>query len=181
MMHIGIAGAGGIGSNVAVHLVRSGINRLKIIDFDKVEQSNLNRQFYFARQIGNPKVTMLAENLKAINPEVDIQAVNTRINEQNIEELFQECNVIVEGFDSIPEKKLLLERFGNSKSLVVSASGIAGADTESITQRRIAGSVIVGDFSKDCRLHPLYSHKVATVAAKMAEIILTHGESYAND
>ena len=62
-MKIGIAGAGGIGSNVAACLVRSGVQQLKIVDFDSVDESNLNRQFYFHDQIGRPKVQALAENL----------------------------------------------------------------------------------------------------------------------
>lgn len=180
MMNITIAGAGGIGSNVAVHLIRSGITRLTIIDFDKVEASNLNRQFYFADQIGQPKVKMLAHNLGRINPDIDITCVNTRITEQNIDELFADCNIIVEGFDSISEKKMVLEKFGNNTNLMVSASGIAGCEVETITTRKIGNCYIVGDFAKDCRFHPLFSHKVSAVAAKMAEIILLHGEFYAN-
>ena len=63
-MKIGIAGVGGIGSNVALNLVRSGVMQLKLIDFDRVEPGNLNRQFYFADQIGLFKVEALKINLR---------------------------------------------------------------------------------------------------------------------
>ena len=65
-MRIGIAGAGGLGSNVAVNLVRTGVKKLKIVDFDVVDESNLNRQFYFMDQVGRPKVEALRENLLRI-------------------------------------------------------------------------------------------------------------------
>ena len=74
-MKIGIAGTGGIGSNVAMHLVRSGITNLKFGDFDRIEKSNLNRQFYFEEQIGKYKSETLKENLTKIsqgNYEVEV-------------------------------------------------------------------------------------------------------------
>ena len=66
---VGIAGAGGLGSNCAMHLVRSGIGKLVIADFDTVNESNLNRQFFFRDQVGRVKVEALRENLLRINPE----------------------------------------------------------------------------------------------------------------
>ncbi len=75
-MKIGIAGAGGIGSNVAVNLVRSSASALKIVDFDRVELSNLNRQFYFHDQIGRFKVEALAENLRRIRPECHLESAH---------------------------------------------------------------------------------------------------------
>lgn len=178
-MKIGIAGAGGIGSNVAVYLVRSGIQSLKIVDFDTVEQSNLNRQFYFQNQIGHPKVEMLANNLNRISPAVHIKPINQRITDNNIDSIFSDCEIIVEGFDTVPEKKMLLERFASTKQMVVSASGIAGGDTENITTKKLGNCFVVGDFEKDCRYHSLYAHKVALVAAKMTEIILAYRAEHA--
>ncbi len=79
-MKIGIAGVGGIGSNVAVHLVRAGCTSLKLVDFDRVEHSNLNRQFYFIDQIGGYKVDMLRENLLRIVPEATIETAKLRLD-----------------------------------------------------------------------------------------------------
>lgn len=107
-MKIGIAGAGGIGSNVAVHLVRSGIESIKIIDFDKVEKSNLNRQFYFYDQIGMYKSEAVKLNLERIGSSTKIESVNIKIEAENIEELFNDCDIVVEAFDKKSIKKYWL-------------------------------------------------------------------------
>ena len=179
-MKIGIAGVGGIGSNVAVNLVRSGILWLRIIDFDRVESSNLNRQFYFHDQIGRPKVEALTENLCRIQPQLQIEALHTRIDRFNCRLLLDDCDLIVEGFDQPNDKKVLLEALGSDRS-VVSACGIAGCDLETIGNRRIGNCWIVGDFTTDCADAPLYAHKVSTVANHMSAFILQlHGEQHGN-
>jgi sulfur carrier protein ThiS adenylyltransferase len=177
-MKIGIAGVGGIGSNVAVNLVRSGILWLRIIDFDRVEPSNLNRQFYFHDQIGRPKVEALTENLRRIQPHVQIEAVHTRIDRFNCRSLLDDCELIVEGFDQPTDKKVLLEALGCDR-IVVSACGIAGSDLTTIASRRIGTCYIAGDFTTDCADAPLYAHKVGTVANHMSAFILQlHGEQH---
>ncbi|MBT8340840.1 MAG: thiamine biosynthesis protein ThiF, partial [Desulfatitalea sp.] len=108
-MKIGIAGAGGIGSNVAVHLIRSGLRRFKLVDDDRVETGNLNRQYYFHDQVGRVKVDALAENLLRIAPGAQIESVRLRLDQNNMARLFADCDVVVEGFDGRPQKKLLIE------------------------------------------------------------------------
>lgn len=173
-MKIGIAGVGGIGSNVAVNLVRSGIAFLRIVDYDRVESSNLNRQFYFHDQIGRFKVDALTENLKRIRPDLEIDAVVERIDAINCREIFTGCDLIVEGFDRQADKKMLVECFGPERVLV-SACGIAGSDLATIRRRRLGTSCIVGDFVTDCRHAPLFAHKVTTVAGHMTEFIVQQG------
>ena len=170
-MKVGIAGVGGIGSNVAVNLVRSGIDALKIVDFDRVEPSNLNRQFYFHDQIGRFKVEALMENLRRIRPEVRIEALVKRIVADNCLDLFSDCELIVEGFDSRADKKMLVEQLAGSR-VVVSACGIAGSDCTTIRTRQLGNCTIAGDFTTDCDEAPLYVHKVATVANYMTQCIL---------
>nr|WP_320012613.1 sulfur carrier protein ThiS adenylyltransferase ThiF [uncultured Desulfobulbus sp.] len=170
-MKIAIAGAGGIGSNVALNLVRSGVEQFSIIDFDRVEASNLNRQFYFADQIGMYKVEALVINLTRINPAVRITPLVERINAENVVPLFEDCRLVVEGFDQSQDKKMLLETLGPSK-IVVSASGIAGSELAPVCSKRFGQGCIAGDFSTDCTQAPLYSHKVTTVANYMTEFIL---------
>ena len=172
-MKVGIAGVGGIGSNVAVNLVRSGITSFLIVDFDQVEVSNLNRQFYFYDQIGSLKVDALSENLKRINPEIVVEKIATRIDTTNIEHFFASCDVLVEGFDGQSDKKMLLEHLASTGKQIVSANGIAGDDISSISKRTFGNIVAVGDFTTDCNDAQLYSHKVIAVAAYMTEIILT--------
>lgn len=176
-MNIGIAGVGGIGSNVALNLVRSGVTTLTIVDFDRVDTSNLNRQFYFLDQIGKLKVAMLEENLSRINPGIEIISSAEHITGENIAQLFKECDIIVEGFDTPKDKKMLLEHFGTQNCLIVSASGIAGSALDRIQAKKLGNAFIVGDFLTDCNQVPLYSHKVLAVAAKMTEIILSHTTS----
>ncbi|WP_462268717.1 sulfur carrier protein ThiS adenylyltransferase ThiF [Desulfobacter sp.] len=171
MMKIGIAGVGGIGSNVALNLVRSGVMALKLVDFDRVESGNLNRQFYFVDQIGLYKVEALQINLSRINPEARLETQVQRIDAQNCADLFSDCDLIVEGFDRQVDKKMLIETFANKKE-VVSACGIAGFDLAGIGSRRIGNCCIVGDFTTDCDQAPLFSHKVTTVANYMSEFIL---------
>src|SRR5690554_2921117 len=86
---IGIAGAGGLGSNCAFNLVRSGFNNLVIADYDKIEYTNLNRQFFFYEQVGKHKVEVLKENLLLINPDLKIQTYNQKIEEHNIKYIFE--------------------------------------------------------------------------------------------
>ena len=170
-MKISIAGVGGIGSNVAVNLVRSGVDWLRIVDFDRVEISNLNRQFYFHDQIGRLKVEALTENLTRIRPDLRIEALAVRIDAANCRALFADCDLIVEGFDRQADKKMLFETFADTK-IVVSACGIAGSDLATIRSRRIGNGYIVGDFTTDCAQASLYSHKVSSVANYMSEFIL---------
>ena len=171
-MNIGIAGVGGIGSNVAVNLVRSGVDTLKIVDFDRVELSNLNRHIYFFDQIGRPKVEALGENLQRIQPDLRPEAHAVRIDAANCRALFADCDLIVEGFDRQADKKMLVETFGTDR-IVVSACGIAGGDLDEIRVRRLGGCRIVGDFATDCADAPLFAHKVTTVANHMSAVILS--------
>jgi sulfur carrier protein ThiS adenylyltransferase len=172
-MRIGIAGAGGIGSNVAVQLVRAGLGCfLKIVDFDRIEASNLNRQFYFADQIGQLKAPVLVENLRRIDPAADLQARVLRLDAHNAARTFDDVEIVVEGFDGAQDKKTLLETFAGSSKMVVAASGVAGLDLDRITVRTMGNCHIVGDFTTEAGLHNLYAPKVIMVAAMMSQIIL---------
>ena len=76
---VGIAGIGGLGSNAAIALVRAGIGRLVLVDFDKVEESNLDRQYYFLDQIGKPKVDVIKENIRRIDPNVKVETYDLKL------------------------------------------------------------------------------------------------------
>lgn len=176
-MKIGIAGVGGIGSNVAVNLVRSGITWLRLIDFDRVDRSNLNRQFYFHDQTGRLKVEALAENLRRINPDLTLECVCETVTNANCRQLLADCDIIVEGFDRQDLKKMLIEALHDR--LVISACGIAGQSIAGIRTRRLGRCFVAGDFITDCAQAPLFAHKVITVANHMSQLILEHKESYA--
>lgn len=174
---IGIAGAGGLGSNCAVNLVRSGFTKFVIVDFDHIEYSNLNRQFYFYDQVGRPKVAALQENLLQINSNLQIEIHQEKIENDNMEELFEQCHVIVEAFDQARYKKMLVEQYSNGDKLIVSASGIAGwGRSDEIKVHKIKEKFyIVGDLSSQVSKElPPCAPRVAIAAAKQADIILAY-------
>jgi sulfur carrier protein ThiS adenylyltransferase len=174
---IGIAGCGGIGSNCAHYLVRCGFKKFVLIDPDLVDESNLNRQFYFDNQVGFPKVEMLQQNLIAINNNVSIQKIQMQISADNIESCLGQCDVIVEAFDNVKSKKILTEAFLNSKKLVVTVSGMGGyGDPDAIICRKIRNNFyMVGDGKSEItnRVFP-FAPKTNIVAAKQADIIFNY-------
>jgi len=125
---VGIAGAGGLGSNCAAALARTGIGTLVIVDFDKVEPSNLSRQFYFVNQIGMMKTEALKDNLLRIRPEIKVVIHKVKLDKENIPSLFAGCNVIVEAFDRSDMKEMLIETVQSQLRGVplIVGSGMAG-------------------------------------------------------
>lgn len=177
-MKVGIAGVGGIGSNVAVNLVRCGCNILKLVDYDRVEASNLNRQFYFTDQVGRYKVDMLAENLRRIDPQAAIECLRLRLDSDNIVDSLGDCDILVEGFDEQQTKKMMLEAFAGADRPMVSASGIAGSLVDNLRMRRLGNCIVVGDLQTDFREAALYAPKISIIAAMMADIVLEQGGYY---
>lgn len=173
MKKVGIAGVGGIGSNVALHLVRSGVKCFKIVDFDEIIETNLNRQFYFRDQLGQQKVDKLEENLKRISPDLMIEKEIKLLTAENIVETFSDCDIIIEGFDKADCKAFLIDRLGKSGKIVISACGVAGMDADAVKMKTVSDSVfIVGDFKTDITDKKLFSHKVSVAASLMAGIAL---------
>jgi sulfur carrier protein ThiS adenylyltransferase len=173
MKKVGIAGIGGIGSNVALHLVRSGVKCFKIVDFDDIIDTNLNRQFYFKDQLGQRKADKLEENLKRINSELIIEKEIKLLIPENICETFADCDIIIEGFDKADSKAFLIDKLCKSGKIVISACGVAGMDADTIKIKKVSDSVfIVGDFKTDIRDKKLFSHKVSVAASLMAGIAL---------
>ena len=115
---VGIAGAGGLGSNCAMHLVRAGVTHLTVVDFDVVNESNLNRQFFFRDQIGMKKVEALKENLLRIDSAADIRALEMRLDAASAREVFADCDVVVEAFDVVDAKVMLVSAFAASRMKV---------------------------------------------------------------
>ncbi len=173
---IGIGGLGGLGSNVACHLVRSGFMHLVLADFDKVEAGNLNRQFYFEDQIGYLKTEALAQNLRRIHAQLDLTLCPERVTAENLPRIFGECVIWVEAFDKPEAKKMFVEAALKLGKPVVSASGLGGwgqADALTTTFPR-PGWAVVGDQRTAAGAeHPPLSPRVGVAAAKEAAIVLT--------
>ncbi|MBR9987963.1 MAG: sulfur carrier protein ThiS adenylyltransferase ThiF [Desulfosarcina sp.] len=172
---VGIAGAGGLGSNAAAHLVRSGIGRLVVADFDHVASSNLNRQFYFIDQVGMKKVTALEANLKRINPDLDMQALDIQLNAANIGQAFERCHMIVEALDRARDKKMMADALMADPRLLVCASGIGGwGGSNRIRTRGVRnGFYLVGDGRSEVSdTMPPTSAVVGLAAAKQADVVI---------
>ena len=144
---IGVAGLGGLGSNVLCHLVRAGVRRFTAADFDVVAASNLNRQFFFADQVGRKKTAALAENLRRIDPELELDFRDLKLTGENTQELFADCDVVVEAFDKADAKTMLIGALANSGIPVVAASGLAGFGKSNDIRVRKAGKklYLIGD------------------------------------
>jgi len=125
---VAICGLGGLGSNIAICLARAGVGKLILIDFDKVDVSNLHRQQYKADQIGLPKADALASNLKEINPYITIEIHNIKVTEDNVIELIKDADIVCEAFDSAKSKAMLVNAVLENapEKYILSSSGMAG-------------------------------------------------------
>ena len=173
---VGIAGAGGLGSNVAVALARAGVGRLVIADCDRIEPSNLNRQQYFVDQVGERKVEALRENLLAVNPYSLYEIHDVRLTRKNAMTIFERVDVLVEAFDKAEAKEMLIEaslaRFPGRP--VVAASGLAGyGGNRRVHTRKMGNLYICGDESSQCPkgVSPM-APRVALVAAMQANLVV---------
>ncbi|MCD6331948.1 MAG: sulfur carrier protein ThiS adenylyltransferase ThiF [Bacteroidales bacterium] len=145
---VGIAGAGGLGSNCAAALVRIGLGHLVIVDFDRIEESNLNRQYYFRDQIGQPKVVALKDNLLRINPFLDLTISQEVLIPGNIPDFFEDVDLLIEAFDKADQKAMLIETALAvwPDRPVISGSGLAGyGDFASLQIVRSGSLYICGD------------------------------------
>ena len=174
---VGIAGAGGLGSNCAMHLVRSGFKRFVIADFDRVEPSNLNRQAFRLDQVGQEKVAALADNMRGVNPDAAVETHVLRLSPENVAGVFSECDAVVEALDAARAKAMLAEAFAPAGLLLVAASGMGGAGNadEIVTRRVRENFYVVGDMATECDgENPPLSPRVGVAAAKQADVVLAH-------
>lgn len=173
---IGIAGAGGLGSNCAVALARVGIGQLIISDFDVVNESNLNRQYFFRDQIGQKKVEALKDNIARINPGVKVITHDIKLNEQNIVGIYEQCSILVEAFDLAEMKKMLIETFLTElpDTPIVLGTGMAGwGKSNEIKFRKSENLYICGDEKSEiAENNPALAPRVGMVANMQANAVL---------
>lgn len=174
---VGICGLGGLGSNIAIALARAGIGKLILIDFDKVDITNLHRQQYKASQVGMYKTEALRENLKEINPYLETEIQTVCVTEENAKELLKECDIICEAFDNA-ECKAMLTNFVLEEmpdKYLVAASGMAGmGSANSIHTRKVTKRFyLCGDEISDVKDGiGLVSSRVMLCAAHQAHMVL---------
>ncbi len=174
---VGIAGCGGLGSNAAIALSRSGVGSFVIVDFDRVEESNLNRQYYFREQIGKKKVEALSINIFKIDRSINIEAHAIKMKPHDVKTLFGKCDIILEAFDVADAKMMLVESVMEQlpQIPIIVGNGMAGiGGFELLKIIKWAENVYVcGDGISEVseNLHPL-APRVAIVANMQANLAL---------
>ena len=174
---VAVCGLGGLGSNIAVSLARAGIGKLILIDFDRIDVTNLHRQQYKASQIGEYKSKALPENLKEIAPYIEFETYNVKITEDNATALLQNADIICEAFDNAECKAMLtnivLERLPDK--YLIAASGMAGlGSANAIKTRKVTNRFyLCGDEVSDvAETGSLVSSRVMLCAAHQAHTVL---------
>ena len=171
-----ILGLGGLGSNVAVLLARSGIGYLKLVDFDIVEASNLNRQQYRISHIGIKKTEAMKSIIREINPFVEVDILNIKVYRENIYSIVGDIEIVVEAFDRAETKAMTIEELlTNKNKIVVSASGMAGLGSanEIVTRKIKDNFYLIGDNYSDYEEYSgIMSTRVMLCAAHQANIVL---------
>lgn len=150
---VAVAGLGGLGSNIAVMLARTGVGRLLLVDFDTVEPSNLNRQNYSIRHLGMNKTDALRMQIEEINPFISMETRNARVSSENVEEIFSGYDILCEAFDR-PEAKSDLVNTALLKlpgARIVAASGMAGYGSSNAikTVKSMGRLYVCGDFESE--------------------------------
>lgn len=175
--HVAICGLGGLGSNAAVYLARTGVGHLHLLDFDTVDASNLNRQSYLVRDLGQRKTDALARQIAEINPFIEVTTDFVRLTEENIPQLLADADVICEAFDNPDAKTMLvhtvLEKF--PEKYLVTASGMAGygASNDIQTKKITSHFYVCGDQTRNAQPgRGLMAPRVAICAAHEANLIV---------
>lgn len=174
---VAVCGLGGLGSHIAFALARAGVGTLVLLDCDRVELTNLNRQQYKASQIGMDKAEALAENLREVNPYLNYLPRTVRVTPDNVGELLRGADVVCEAFDDAEEKSMLvnavLEQLPGTA--LAAASGMAGLGSPNLIQTRKIGQRfwLCGDGVSDVAcLGSLFAPRVMLCAAHQALVVL---------
>ena len=103
-----VAGAGGLGSPVSIYLIAAGVGTVRIVDHDRVELSNLNRQvLHWGEDMGKTKIDSASDKLKRLNQNVKIEAIEETITEKNVLQLVAGFDLIVDAMDNLPTRYIL--------------------------------------------------------------------------
>lgn len=166
---VSIFGCGGLGSNIAMMLARSGVGKINLFDFDKVNFSNLNRQNFFLDDLNKKKVFATKNLLKKIIPYVRVKAYDIRIDNENIDQFIDSADIFIEAFDDKESKVFLFDYFQKhlDKQLIC-ASGVSGlGNLEDIKIKKFRNITMIGDFNSnpDMGLYAPYLMTVASIEA----------------
>ena len=174
---VAVAGLGGLGSNIAVALARIGVGKLILVDFDVVEPSNLNRQHYMIPHIGMKKTEALKEQLKNINPFIEVKTHDVFLDEKNLIDFIGGAEIAVEAFDGASSKAMMVSTWRKSRPdfPIVAASGVAGYESSNTveTRKMMENVYIVGDLCSEAKVgQGLMAPRVAVAAGHQANMVL---------
>lgn len=173
---VAVCGLGGLGSNVAISLARAGVGTLWLIDFDRVDISNLHRQQYRVSQLGMYKTDAMKQTLSEINPYCNAITHTVRLTEENLS-LVADCDIVCECFDNAECKAMLVNGVAEHypDKYIVSASGMSGLHTgNTITTKKLGKRLyICGDGASDVKDDTtLFAPRVMLCASHQANTIL---------
>lgn len=174
---VGIAGLGGLGSNLSIALARSGVGTLVLADFDVVEPSNLNRQNYNISHLGRPKTEALKEQILQINPYLSVEINQCKVTKENAADLFGGCQIVCEAFDGPKEKAMLVNTLltENPDVIIVAASGMAGytSANQIATRKKMKRLYVCGDLENEAKQgNGLMAPRVQVCAGHQANMTL---------
>ena len=179
---VAIAGLGGLASNIAIGLARIGVGQLHLVDFDRVDLTNLNRQHYFIHHLGQYKTEALKKQILEINPYIRVSTDCLKITASNVATLFSDADIICEAFD-VPENKAMLVNTVLEQlpdKWLVSGNGMAGYGKSNLIQTKAIMSkfYLCGDNISSNEAQPLMAPRVAICAGHeanmVAELIIEH-------
>ena len=164
---VGILGAGGLGSNCVRHFI--------LADYDVVDMSNLNRQYYFPCHVGQYKVEALKEILTTINPNASVTVYTNKISASNILSLYETADILIEAFDNVESKSLFLDSTMILDKPKIMVSGLAGiGDSDALKTQRLGRDLyVIGDQCSDVSDANPYAPRVSIAAAKQADVVLS--------
>ena len=174
--HVAVAGLGGLGSNIAVQLTRIGIGKLTLIDFDRVDITNLNRQHYFLHHVGQYKTEALRKILAMINPGIQITCITDRLTPSTVIPYLQESTIVCEAFDVADQKAMLVREIRRQlpEITIVSGNGMAGyGRTNDMCVKRLGTHLyLCGDgYSGIEGKNSVMAPRVVLCASQMANVV----------
>ncbi|WP_180946888.1 sulfur carrier protein ThiS adenylyltransferase ThiF [Peptostreptococcus faecalis] len=172
-----ILGLGGLGSNISVYLARSGLGKLILVDYDIVEPSNINRQYYNTSHIGMKKTEALKNIINEINPFVEVEVKNLKIDKNNINEIIKNEKYVCEALDDADTKAMIVGEILSkyNDKIIISGSGMAGIENANniLTHKKFKNLYVCGDEESDFKkVEGMMAPKVCICAGHQANVVL---------
>lgn len=174
---VSILGCGGLGSNIAMTLARSGVGELYLYDFDTVEYSNLNRQNYTLDEVDGCKADLTKNKIESTLPYIKCHSKNIYLTSENMDTIAHKTDIFIEAFDNRESKTMLFDYFvGRKGKYLISATGVSGlGELSHIKTKQIDNVTLIGDFTSnpDQGLYLAYVGIMANLEALAAIKLIT--------